>query len=189
MAIAKPIPTLSETQIARFWARVDKSGECWIWKGSITVRGYGQVYIDGGMFKPHRVAWTLTNRPILGGLPLDHLCRNHGCVNPSHLDAVPHKENVRRGESPTAANSAKSHCAQGHDYTPDNTKVNRWNRRRCMTCYANGLEKRKAQRLARGARPRRVRPQCAICGAFLSLVKDAEPLKVRCGKCGTEWTS
>lgn len=160
MAAAKPIPTLSESQIAKFWSLVDKSGECWAWTGTPYHRGYGRFSIQSPrsrrsrQFLAHRVAWTLTNGPIQDGLTLDHLCRNHGCVNPAHIEAVSHKENVLRGASPTAANAAKTHCAQGHAYTVENSKINRWGRRMCRQCYLEKLDKRAGERRARGARVR-----------------------------------
>ena len=34
--------------------------------------------------------------PIPDGREIDHLCRNHRCVNPDHLEPVTHLENMRR---------------------------------------------------------------------------------------------
>lgn len=45
----------------------------------------------------HRVAYEMVVGSIPAGLDLDHLCRNRGCVNPWHLEAVPRGENLRRG--------------------------------------------------------------------------------------------
>lgn len=36
------------------------------------------------------------NGPLPPGLELDHLCRNKSCVRPDHLEAVTHRENMRR---------------------------------------------------------------------------------------------
>ena len=83
----------------RLWAKVDKSGDCWIWTGCRIRHGYGRI--SGPGRKPllaHRVAYELTYGPIPDGLELDHLCRNPSCVRPDHLEPVTHLENVRRGD-------------------------------------------------------------------------------------------
>lgn len=81
----------------RFWAKVDKSGDCWIYTGSKSTNGYGTVRFNGGYGLAHRIAFTLTKGAIPDGLDLDHLCRTRACVNPSHLEPVTRKENARRG--------------------------------------------------------------------------------------------
>lgn len=148
MAVHKPIPSLSDVQVARFWALVDKSVKsvrgCWTWRGAKSPSGYGKYAIARTDYRAHRVSWTLVNGPIPDGLSLDHLCRNKLCVNPAHLEVVTHTVNVLRGESPTAKNASKTHCHMGHEFTPENTTVNRWNRRVCRACYAARLENRKA---------------------------------------------
>ncbi len=74
----------------RFWAKVDKSGDCWIWRGSTNNRGYGAIeysYTNGKqvMQAAHRVAWILTNGPIPEGMMVCHRCDNPPCVRPDHL--------------------------------------------------------------------------------------------------------
>lgn len=72
----------------RFWEKVDKSGECWLWTAYTTKKGYGQTHIGGKTKYAHRVAYELSVGPIPDGKELDHLCRNRACVNPDHLDPV-----------------------------------------------------------------------------------------------------
>lgn len=41
---------------ARFWEKVDKSGECWKWTATLTHNGYGSFWLDGSLLRAHRVA-------------------------------------------------------------------------------------------------------------------------------------
>lgn len=73
---------------------------CWLWQGGNSGDGrgggYGRVYFDGGTLATHKALWIIVNGPITGKKQLDHLCENRGCMRPSHLELVPHKENQKR---------------------------------------------------------------------------------------------
>lgn len=113
---------------SRFWAKVDKSGECWMWVGACGPKGYGSVGSGGHRGKTvyaHRLAWELTRGPIPRGLVIDHLCRIRRCVNPDHLETVRQRTNVIRGfqhrramagavpePAPTAAPAGRGERAQ-----------------------------------------------------------------------------
>lgn len=101
----------------KFWAKVKKQEGCWEWCGSRNQQGYGNFRAQ----KAHRVAYELLVGPIPQGMILDHLCRNHGCVNPMHLEPVSNRENVLRGVGPTALSARKTHCVNGHEFTDENT--------------------------------------------------------------------
>lgn len=74
-----------------------------------------------------------SGRPVLEGHELDHLCRNHSCAEPRHLEEVTHRENVLRGNSPTAHNARKGNCPKcGGPYTTHRTS----GKRRCIPCRA-----------------------------------------------------
>lgn len=117
----------------RFWEKVNKTDTCWLWTGATSGRGYGDSWRDGKKIKAHRLSYELLVGPIPSGLTLDHLCRNILCVNPTHLEPVTQRENVRRGETSTRQ-SAKTHCPKGHSYNLLNTYFYN-GRRNCRTCH------------------------------------------------------
>ncbi len=81
----------------RFWSKVDKSGDCWIWKGARHRRtGYGCARgPDGSQTQAHRVAFLLTKGPIPTGALVRHTCDVRLCVKPDHLLSGTHSENMR----------------------------------------------------------------------------------------------
>jgi hypothetical protein len=135
---------LGEGAEARFWAKVDKSGECWLWTGALTAAGYGSFWTGGAKVfaLAHRVAVLLTTGELPLHLEVDHLCRVRRCVRPDHLELVKHQTNVLRGTAPGAMNARKTHCQNGHEFQPETTYVppSRPNARYCMLC-PNWLER------------------------------------------------
>ncbi|MFN2485673.1 MAG: HNH endonuclease signature motif containing protein [Acidimicrobiia bacterium] len=115
--------------------RRDPNG-CWLWTGNLA-NGYGRFWLGGKTQPAHRVAYEELVGPVPDGLELDHLCFNKSCINPWHLEAVTHAENVRRSDVALGIRSAATHCAQGHEYTPENTIPRHRNgaiHRRCRQC-------------------------------------------------------
>lgn len=111
----------------------DDPNACWEWTGAKTTRGYAQKQWQGKVRYVHRIVYEHFNGSIPEGLTIDHLCRNHGCANPRHLEAVTNRENVLRGTSPNAENARRTHCKRGHEFTPENT-YKLGSRRGCRTC-------------------------------------------------------
>lgn len=118
-------------------------GPCWQWKRRLDHGGYPQFSIGHSRrVQAHRWAYKLHVGPIPRGLDLDHLCRNRACVNHSHLQPVTRRENLLRGATITAANSAKMSCSRGHYFTAENTY--KWrNVRQCRECRAMHSRNRK----------------------------------------------
>lgn len=129
----------------RFWEKVRKvDGGCWEWTAGQQGMGYG-------MFHPtheenvlaHRFSFEAHVGPIPEGLVIDHLCRNRLCVNPDHLEPVTNEENLRRGAGYAIQNGMRTHCKNGHEYTPENTYTDPTKgTARCRECSRNRDRKR-----------------------------------------------
>ena len=110
--------------VARFWDKVDQSGECWVWLGATggSKNGYG-VFVGGFTRYAHRFSFVLANGPIPEGFVIDHVkdrgCTTTLCVNPAHLEAVEQLENVHRGDG----HGRETHCPSGHPYAGENLYI------------------------------------------------------------------
>ncbi len=77
-----PTRTLEE----RFWSKVDKSGECWIWTGATRTSGYGAFAVPPGRVRDaHRMSFELSGGEIPAGAFVCHHCDTPRCVRPGHL--------------------------------------------------------------------------------------------------------
>lgn len=75
--------------LERFWERVSVvQGACWLWRGSTTAAGYGNLGAGGrggANVYAHRLSWEVHKGPIPPGMHVLHRCDNPPCVNPEHL--------------------------------------------------------------------------------------------------------
>lgn len=83
----------------RFWSKVDRRGDCWLWMGpTYKCGGYGKFGIGGKNKGAHRISLELhLGRPIRDNLVVAHkpiVCHNPACVNPDHLREATHSENA-----------------------------------------------------------------------------------------------
>ena len=105
----------------RFFAKIKVSEvlfhegtACWEWQNSNS-GGYGRFRLNEVESYAHRSAYLLFVGTIPEDKEIDHRCRRRHCVNPLHLEAVPHKVNQERMAE------VKTECVNGHAFTPENT--------------------------------------------------------------------
>ena len=123
------------------------SGGCWNWTGAVTQHGYGRMSYRNHVERTHRLAAHLWLGLDLADpdVKVCHTCDNPRCINPEHLYLGDQKTNtadmVRRGRA-SAGPNPWTHCARGHELTPDNTT--RRKKPRCRTCNNEGQNRRRA---------------------------------------------
>ena len=95
-----PAPRSLAQVAAAIQARTsEEPNGCRLWLGA-TARGYG--YITARALHPtsplavHRITYIAAKGTIPDGLEVSHLCARPLCVNPEHLVAESHAENMAR---------------------------------------------------------------------------------------------
>ena len=88
-----------KTDSQRFLNKLDRSGECWLWKGTTDKDGYGKVMINYRSWKASRAAWHLLVGPIPEDMLVLHKCDVPSCCNPDHLWLGTQSENIRDMDS------------------------------------------------------------------------------------------
>lgn len=132
----EPLPSPSDRLAANLsWSDTG----CHEWRGSVDESGYGRISVDGKKTGTHRLAYLLAHGEIPDGVEVCHTCDNPPCCNPDHLFLASHRENMldmsSKGRGP---GQSKTHCKNGHPFTPDNTSIRTSGDarpfRNCRTC-------------------------------------------------------
>ncbi len=104
----------------RFWSKVEKTDDCWVWKGTLGNTNYGEFIIKKNgkwvPMRPSRLSYLLK----YGVLPDDkyvlHTCDTPLCVNPNHLFIGTQKDNIqdalKKGRIPKGENSYRAKLSE-----------------------------------------------------------------------------
>lgn len=148
---------LSIAELLDLYSERHPSG-CLIWQRPPTKEGYGQLNVNGEVTRVHRLAWIEANGPIPASLVVDHECHNRAaargecsggaclhrlCIERSHLEAKTIAQNFASSPlTTTSINAARTHCANGHEFTVENTYIRPDNgARTCLACNLNRKRK------------------------------------------------
>lgn len=156
---------MQSATVQRFWAKVDKTDGCWLWSGSRTSAGYGNIAytVDGVRHwaLAHRLVFLLTTgEAVPADMEVDHLCRVRACVRPdlAHCEIVTPAENKRRMIPFRAPPTRPSTCERGHPWVDGDFSTSREGWRTCLICRrALDRGRSEEQRAARSARRREAR--------------------------------
>lgn len=106
------------------WSRfakkfIRRASGCWEWIASKESGGYGRFFDGGHRRSAHRWSFAFHFGEAPAGLDIAHKCHNRSCVNPAHLEAVPHVKNMADARKPTCRRGhlvervdGRSHCAE-----------------------------------------------------------------------------
>jgi hypothetical protein len=115
----------------------DKSG-CWEWTGFIRDYGYGGMYVGGKVFTASRLSYMIHKGDIPKGLFVCHSCDKPICVNPDHLWAGTHSENmkdmVEKGRASKGKYLLSGKCKRGHLFKDGTIRIRSNGRRECVPC-------------------------------------------------------
>jgi hypothetical protein len=108
---------------------------CWLWtKTSPDKNGYCHV---GRHNLAHRWVYENLVGPIPNGKLLHHrkeICSSKRCVNPDHVELTTPSDHIDAGPN---INRSKTHCVRGHEYTKENTIIDKSGWRKCLACRNN----------------------------------------------------
>lgn len=132
-----------------------KGEPCWEWQGARCKPSfYGRIMLHGVEYPAHRGIYNIFVEIVPEHLQCDHLCRNHGCVNPTHIEPVTDRVNILRGVGLPAQRFKQTHCKRGHELSDDNLRVNFRKgkpQRHCFAC---------AKMMLKAAQRNREKQQC-----------------------------
>jgi hypothetical protein len=126
---------LDDKALRRFQRKFLVVNECWEWIAGCDSHGYSNFSLNNKNWSGHKVSYLHFIGGIPEGFEIDHTCFNTRCVNPLHLEAVTHAENMRRRRGRPVKKTGprgkqknpRTHCKNGHEY--------KLGVRKCETCH------------------------------------------------------
>lgn len=118
---------------------IEPNSGCWLWEAYTMPNGYGLFSIGYDRGLAHRHAWEIYNGEIPDNLCVLHKCDTPACVRPDHLFLGTNKDNSqdmvrKRRHIPNHNMATKTHCLRGHSFSNENTRVDAYGHRICITC-------------------------------------------------------
>lgn len=159
---------------------------CWEKQGFRHPEGYGSMYFRGRQYRSHVLMYKLTRGDVPKGMVVMHKCDNPPCCNPDHLRLGTKADNNRdmfAKKRNVYSPDRYKHCAQGHEFTPQNTYVCKQGFRHCRRCalikgrLAAGWPKDLAESLP--PTPKGRRPVGASYQRRIQIERTPKPLSMR----------
>lgn len=133
---------------------------CLEWEGYVDPEtGYGVVYVGPSGFrmkrrsKAHRASYALAHGTTPEDILVLHRCNNRLCISPEHLylgDVVQNQlDKVASGYGPNQ-HARKTQCTNGHEFTPENTKIDPVTGERICKACKRETTQRYRERVAAG---------------------------------------
>ncbi len=124
-------PRLSLVERLNYYGWKVTDTDCWEWLGPVTPEGYGEIgYFGKKHYRVHRAAYEVWVGPIPDGKQINHHCDNPPCINPEHLYAGTHEENMR---------DVDERKRRRYNETHTNTKLSQEDIREIKKIYSEGL--------------------------------------------------
>ena len=118
---------------------INEFTDCWIYKGRLKDSGHGIItlYPSGKKLYTHVYMYEQKYGPVPLGYVLDHFkCNTPSCSNPDHVKPETRNYNMNRPKM------ERTHCPNGHEYTPENTYKSPGHGKECITCRKERASRR-----------------------------------------------
>lgn len=128
----------------------DPNTGCFIWLGSVTTNGYGQITLNKKTRSLHRAIYELHNNIVLNKKNvIMHICDTRSCININHLKLGTQSLNMldasKKGRMFNPHRN-KKYCINGHEFNELNTKFVTSKHRKCKICVKKNNDKSNANK-------------------------------------------